>query len=178
MVVPRKYSAIIADIRDKGIAVQLINAVCLHSPAGSRRAPQPQRKTEPKVTLSGHPVDSRRRDTSLEELQAETDGRVERWAKRALYPVTELWGHQSWGRALERLAPLPILPAPFDVAVTRTVPCDALVQLGLEHVTAQLDDSVSDAVKANAAPHVFFEKLLSGGLQQREQRRFKKADVG
>ncbi|MEE8133671.1 MAG: hypothetical protein V3T56_01360 [Gemmatimonadales bacterium] len=130
------------------------------------------------MTLSGHPVDSRQRYASLEELQAETDDRVERWAKRALYPVTERWGHQSWERALERLAPLPILPAPFDVAVTRTVQCDALVQLGLEHVTAQLDDSVSDAVKANAAPHVFFEKLLSGGLQQREQRRFKKADVG
>ena len=121
------------------------------------------------MTLSGHPVDSRRRYASLEELQAETDDRVERWAKRALYPVTERWGHQRWERALERLAPLPILPAPFDVAVTRTVQCDALVQLGLEHVTAQLDDSVSDAVKANAAPHVFFEKLLSGGLQQRER---------
>jgi hypothetical protein len=34
---------------------------------------------------------------------------------------------ESWKRELERLAPLPILPEPFDVAITRPVGRDALV---------------------------------------------------
>ena len=59
----------------------------------------------------------------------------------------------------------------------RTVDLDrtreALAQLGLDHAGEQLGDVVSEAVKANWAPHVFLERLLSAELQHREERRIK-----
>ncbi|NIP81233.1 MAG: hypothetical protein GWM90_19265, partial [Gemmatimonadetes bacterium] len=73
-------------------------------------------------------VDTRRRYAGLEELQAETDARVERWAQRAICPATGETVQASYERERERLGPLPLLPEPFDVAVTRPVGRDGMVR--------------------------------------------------
>jgi transposase len=102
-------------------------AVGFHIDACAPRQPQAKGKTEAKVRLSRLLVDLERAHDGLEGLQADTDERVERWAKRAICPATGLTVQESWERELERLAPLPILPEPFDVTVTRPVHRDAMV---------------------------------------------------
>jgi hypothetical protein len=102
-------------------------AVGFHIDACPPRAPQAKGKVEAKVRLGRRLVDVRRPYAGLEELQAETDTRIERWAKRAICPATGQTVEASWEAELERLAPLPILPEPFDLAVTRPVGRDALV---------------------------------------------------
>jgi DNA replication protein DnaC len=62
-------------------------------------------------------------------------------------------------------------PATKVVDLDRTR--EALAQLGLEHAAQQLVDVVSEAVKANSAPHVFLGRLLAAELQHREERRIK-----
>ena len=62
-------------------------------------------------------------------------------------------------------------PATKTVDLDRTR--DALLQLGLEHAAGALGDVVTEAVKANLAPHVFLERLLAAELQQRNERRVK-----
>ncbi len=52
----------------------------------------------------------------------------ETWSKRALCPATGRTVAESWERELARLAPLPLLPEPFDVVVTRPVHHDATVR--------------------------------------------------
>jgi len=101
--------------------------VGFHIDACAPRPPQAKGKTEAKVKLSRRLIDADRAYTGIEELQAETDGRIERWAKRTICPATGRTVQESWERELERLAPLPILPEPFDVAVTRPVHRDAMV---------------------------------------------------
>jgi transposase len=104
-------------------------AVGFHVDACAPRAPEAKGKTEAKVKLARQLVDVRRRyDGGLEELQAETDARIERWARRAICPATGLTVQESFEREQPLLAPLPILPEPFDVAVTRPVGRDSLVQ--------------------------------------------------
>jgi transposase len=104
-------------------------AVGFHVDACPPRAPEAKGKTEAKVKLARQLVDVRRRyDGGLEELQAETDARIERWARRAICPATGLTVQESFEREQPLLAPLPILPEPFDVAVTRPVGRDSLVQ--------------------------------------------------
>jgi len=64
---------------------------------------------------------------SLEELQQATDAHVARITQRRLSPATGLSVAESLALERPRLAPLPILPEPFDIAVTRTVAVDATV---------------------------------------------------
>lgn len=52
-------------------------------------------------------------------------------------------------------------------------PREALVQLGLAQAAERLGEVVSEAVKANWAPHVFLERLLADELAHREERRIK-----
>lgn len=64
---------------------------------------------------------------SLEQLQAHTDAATERLSRRRRCPAT---GTSVWEafRAEQRyLAPLPILPTPFDLVATRRVGLDGLV---------------------------------------------------
>ena len=103
-------------------------AVGFHVDACAPRAPQAKGKIEAKVKLSRQWVDLRRRYEGLEALQAETDARIERWAKRAICPATGETVQASFERERERLRPLPILPEPFDVAVTRPVGRDGMVR--------------------------------------------------
>ena len=103
-------------------------AVGFHVDACAPRAPQAKGKTEAKVKLSRQLVDTRRRYAGIEELQAETDMRVERWASRAICPATGLSVQESYEQERDRLGPLPLLPEPFDVAVTRPVGRDGMVR--------------------------------------------------
>ncbi len=103
-------------------------AVGFHVDACAPRAPQAKGKTEAKVKLSRQLVDTRRRYEGLAELQAETDARIERWSRRAICPVTGETVQASYERERELLAPLPLLPEPFDVAVTRPVGRDGMVR--------------------------------------------------
>lgn len=51
-----------------------------------------------------------------------------RWAERTLCPATGKTVWESWQDELPFLAPLPILPEPFDVVVTRPVHRDCSVR--------------------------------------------------
>ena len=50
---------------------------------------------------------------------------------------------------------------------------EMLLQLGLEHSAELLSDHVSQAVKGNAPPHQFLDRLLSAEIERREERRVK-----
>jgi len=103
-------------------------AVGFHVDACGPGEPQAKGKAEAKVGLSRLRFDPRDRPhDALEELQEETDERIERWAKRTLCPATGKTVQESWEQELEYLAPLPLLPEPFDVAVTRPVHKDCMI---------------------------------------------------
>ena len=109
-------------------------AVGFHIDACAPGAAEAKGKVEAKVRLSRLRLDpAQRRWESLEELQAWTDERVEAWARRAICPATGKTVEESWGAELAHLAPLPLLPEPFDVAVTRPVHKDCTVRF--EHRT-------------------------------------------
>jgi len=63
----------------------------------------------------------------LSELQAASDAEVERGAHRRRCPATGTSVWEAWQAERPRLAPLPILPAPFDHIATRRVADDALI---------------------------------------------------
>jgi hypothetical protein len=98
--------------------------VGFHVDACPPRAPEAKGKGEAKVKLSRQLVDTRRRYEGVEELQAETDARIERWARRTLCSITGETVQASYEAERARLAPLPLLPEPFDVAVLRGVARD------------------------------------------------------
>lgn len=103
-------------------------AVGFHIDACSPGEAQAKGKAESKVRLSRLRVDpSGREFDAPEELQEWTDKRLESWSKRAICPATGKTVEESWEAELEKLAPLPILPEPFDVVVTRPVHPDCMV---------------------------------------------------
>jgi transposase len=63
----------------------------------------------------------------LAELQAHTDAEVEHRARRRRCPITGTSVWEAWQEERRHLAPLPILPQPFDLVATRRVGDDALV---------------------------------------------------
>jgi transposase len=64
---------------------------------------------------------------SLEALQAATDAHVARLIEHRLCPATGQPVAASLAQERQQLAALPVLPEPFDIAVTRTVATDATV---------------------------------------------------
>ena len=103
-------------------------AVGFHIDACSPGEANAKGKVEAKVRLSRLLGDViRRAYDSLEHLQEMTDRRLEAYSKRALCPATGKTIHESWEQEAEHLAPLPILPEPFDVVVTRPVHKDCMV---------------------------------------------------
>ena len=103
-------------------------AVGFHIDACGPREANAKGKAEAKVRLSRLRLDpGRRRYDAVEELQERTDRKIEAWAERAVCPATGQTVQASWEAELERLAPLPILPEPFDVVVTRPVQADCMV---------------------------------------------------
>jgi transposase len=103
-------------------------AVGFHIDACQPRAANAKGKAESKVRLSRLRVSPGERPyDGLEELQDWSDRRLERWTQRAVCPATGLTVAESWQRELEHLAEVPLLPEPFDVAVTRPVNKDCMV---------------------------------------------------
>jgi len=105
------------------------NAVRFHVDACTSGEARAKGKVEAKVRLSRLLVRCEQRHwDSVEELQRWTDERVQRWAKRSICPATGKTVWESWQEEKAFLSPLPILPEPFDVVVTRTVHRDCTVQ--------------------------------------------------
>jgi len=103
--------------------------VGFHIDACAPREPQAKGKVEARVRLSRLRLDPReRRFEGLEELQSWTDTRLERWCEQAVCPATGGTVQQSWQQELIHLRPLPLLPEPFDIAVTRPVYKDCTVR--------------------------------------------------
>jgi transposase len=90
---------------------------------------QAKGKAEAKVRLSRLLMGCEKRDWQcMGDLQRWTDERVERWSKQAVCPATGKTVWESWQDELVFLAPLPLLPDPFDVVVTRPVYRDCTVR--------------------------------------------------
>lgn len=99
-----------------------------HVDACQPRQPQAKGKVERKVRLSRALGPKRKAYDSLEELQAESDASLERWAKKTLCPVTGKRVFETWQDELAFLQPLPDpFPEPFDTVVQREVHPDCLV---------------------------------------------------
>ena len=104
-------------------------AVGFHIDACAPRAGNAKGKVEAKVRLSRLRVDpTPHRYDGLDHLQSWSDRRLERWCRRARCAATGETVQASWERELKCLAPLPILPEPFDIAVTRPVHKDCMVR--------------------------------------------------
>lgn len=103
-------------------------AVGFHIDACAPREAWAKGKVESKVRLTrlrADPTGAHFRD--LGELQAWTDERLAAWSRKATCPATGRSVEESWKAEKEHLAPLPILPEPFDVVATRTVGKDCMV---------------------------------------------------
>jgi transposase len=102
--------------------------VGFHVDACAPRQPQQKGKTEAKVRLCRGLIDPKRdRFDGLQDLQAHTDERIERWSQRTICPATGKTVAESWEEERALLRPLPLLPEPFDVVVLRPVGRDCLV---------------------------------------------------
>jgi hypothetical protein len=104
-------------------------AVRFHIDPCQPRAANAKGKVEAKVRLGRLRADPGiRRFDGLEELQWWTDQRLDAWSRKALCRATGRTVHESWEAELEKLQPLPLLPEPFDVVVTRPVHRDCMVR--------------------------------------------------
>jgi hypothetical protein len=104
------------------------DALGFHVEACAPRAANAKGKVESKVKLTRLLGDfTRLRFESDEHLQEHTDARLRRWAEGARCPATGRSVLESWEREVPHLRPLPLLPEPFDVVVTRTVRRDCTV---------------------------------------------------
>lgn len=90
-------------------------------------SPQHKGKVERAVrTHRGLDLDHRAWE-SIEALQAATDAALTAQSHRRRCPATGTSVHDAWQAELTALAPLPVLPAPFDHVASRQVGTDALV---------------------------------------------------
>jgi transposase len=104
-------------------------SVGFHIDATRPRAPEEKGKVERGIL--GHRVGfdpSAMSWESVTALQAWTDAAVEQSAKRRTCPATGASVFETWEAERRCLAPLPILPEPFDVAVVRRVAIDSTVR--------------------------------------------------
>jgi hypothetical protein len=132
-------------------------------------------KTEAKVRLSRILIDVvRERYLSLDDLQARTDAQVDRWSRKAICPATGTTVHEAWHEERRRLAPLPILPEPFDVAVMRPVHKDCMVHFeGRQYTVPFAYVGLAVEVRGCAGK----VQLLHGGKILREYQRGTKERV-
>lgn len=90
-------------------------------------SPQHKGKVERAVrTHRGLNLEVRHWD-SVDELQAATDAALEVQSHRRRCPATGTSVHDAWQAELPALAPLPVLPVPFDHIASRRVGTDGLV---------------------------------------------------
>jgi transposase len=103
--------------------------VGFHIDACPPRAANAKGKVEAKVRLGRLRLDpTGKLFDGLAHLQAWTDERSEAWSRQAICPATGRSVWESWEEERDRLAPLPILPEPYDVVVTRPVSKDCMVR--------------------------------------------------
>ena len=92
------------------------------------RAPQAKGKVERNIRDGRFHGDPRRRHwDSLEELQEWSDGRSLERAHARVCPATGTSVYAAWQAEKAFLRPLPVLPEPFDLVLTRTVRPDCTV---------------------------------------------------
>lgn len=92
------------------------------------RSPQAKGKVERSIRMQRFWADPRDRHwNDLAELQAWTDEQDEKAARRRICPATGTSVWDAWLAELPALGALPILPEPFDIAVTRPVGRDCMV---------------------------------------------------
>jgi hypothetical protein len=103
-------------------------AVRFHVDACAPRSPQAKGKVERRIRDGRLRDDPKRRHwTSREELQEWTDERMDASARRRVCPATGTSVYEAWEDEKGFLAPLPVLPEPFDLVATRRVGVDCLV---------------------------------------------------
>lgn len=102
--------------------------VRFHVDACPPRAPEAKGKVERAIRDHRYWADPRGRHwNSLEELQAWTDERIDQMDRRSICPATGTTVYEAWQEEKRHLAPVPLLPEPFDVVVTRRVAHDCMV---------------------------------------------------
>ncbi len=102
-------------------------AVGFHVDACLPRCPEHKGKVENKVRFVKRRLQLAGTLAGLAELQGQTDEQLGRSDGRRLCPATGLTVTASWQAEQRLLRPLPLLPEPFDLAVTRTVQRDCTV---------------------------------------------------
>lgn len=104
-------------------------AVRFHIDACPPRSPEHKGKVERRIRDQRLHADPRARHWhDLRELQNWSDERMEHSAHRRLCPATGTSVREAWLQEKPSLGPLPILPEPFDVVVTRQVREDCTLQ--------------------------------------------------
>ena len=99
-----------------------------HVDACPPRAPEAKGKVEREIrTQRGSADPTRRHWDSVTQLQAWSDAQDAALARRRVCPATGTSVWEAWQAERAHLAPLPLLPEPFDIAVTRPVGRDCLV---------------------------------------------------
>jgi transposase len=102
--------------------------VRFHIDACAPRSPEAKGKVERDIRDQRFASDPRRQHwDSIERLQEWSDEQDEERAKRRICPATGTTVWEAWLAELPHLAPLPILPEPFDLAVRRPVGMDCMV---------------------------------------------------
>lgn len=102
-------------------------AVGFHVDACLPRCPEHKGKVENKVGFVKNRLRLSGRFHGLAELQQQTDQQLLASDARRVCPVTGLSVQQSFEAEQRLLRPLPLLPEPFDLVVTRTVQRDCTV---------------------------------------------------
>jgi len=102
-------------------------AVGFHVDACLPRCPEHKGKVENKVGFVKRRLRLAGAFTGLTELQSLTDRQLVSSDDRRVCPVTGLSVTVSWQAEQRRLRPLPLLPEPFDLTVTRAVQRDCTV---------------------------------------------------
>jgi transposase len=102
-------------------------AIGFHVDACLPRCPEHKGKVESKVRFVKRRLRLSGLFTGLAELQKQTDEQLAGSDERRLCPVTGRSVQQTFEAERLLLRPLPILPEPFDLAVTRTVQRDCTV---------------------------------------------------
>jgi transposase len=102
--------------------------VRFHVDACAPYSPQHKGKVERAIRSDRWGFDPTRQAwDDLAELQFMTDGQIERRARKRRCPATGTSVWEAWQEERRHLAPLPILPQPFDLVATRRVGIDGLV---------------------------------------------------
>jgi hypothetical protein len=102
-------------------------AVGFHVDACLPRCPEHNGKVENKVRFVKRRLRLAGPFAGLADLQATTDEQLARSAGQRLCPATGLSVEESWRAEQRALPPVPLLPEPFDVTVTRPVQKDCTV---------------------------------------------------